>query len=327
MRKRYIPETRIRCPMGAFDGAKVAVSTCMGVRKGERVMILVDPSRESVGSALFEAALEAGAEPVVVKIPPQTHDNQELPVSLARLMREMDVVFAATERTISHTIARRAANREGARVASMPGITEEMLREGGMTADFREIHKEAKRLAKRFKSARTMRLASPAGTDLTLQIKGRQWFSEDTGICHRRGEFTNLPAGEVFVSPVEGTAEGVVVIDASFRGLVSEPIEIEITGGFAVKIKGATEAVRELNKGGKEARNVAKIGIGLNPKARIIGKELEDAKVLGAVVLGLGDSLRFGGKLKAPVYVEAVSTGVTLALDNQVVVKAGKLVV
>jgi len=299
----------------------------MGVRKGERVMVLVDPAKDSVGSALFEAALEAGADVVVVKIPAQTHDNQELPLPLARLMREMDVVFIATERSITHTIARRAASREGVRIASMPGITEEMLREGGMTADFREIHKEAKRLGKKFKSSRQMRLASAAGTDLLLDVKGRQWFSEDTGICHRKGEFTNLPAGEVFVSPVEGTAEGTIVIDASFKGLVSEPIEIEVSGGFAIKITGATDVVRELNKGGKEARNLAKIGIGLNPKARIIGKELEDAKVLGAISYGLGDSVRFGGKQKAPIYMEAIATGTTMALDNQVILKAGKLVV
>jgi leucyl aminopeptidase (aminopeptidase T) len=145
--------------MGTFDGAKVAINTCMGVRKGERVMVLVDPTKESVGSALFEASLDAGADAMVVMIPTQTHDNQELPLPLARLMREMDVVFVATERSITHTIARRAASREGVRVASMPGITEEMLREGGMTADFREIHKEAKRLGKRFKLAKQMRLA------------------------------------------------------------------------------------------------------------------------------------------------------------------------
>jgi leucyl aminopeptidase (aminopeptidase T) len=313
--------------MGTFDGAKVAINTCMGVRKGERVMVLVDPTKESVGSALFEASLDAGADAMVVMIPTQTHDNQELPLPLARLMREMDVVFVATERSITHTIARRAASREGVRVASMPGITEEMLREGGMTADFREIHKEAKRLGKRFKLAKQMRLASEAGTDLQLDVKGRQWFSEDTGICHRKGEFTNLPAGEVFVSPVEGTADGTIVIDASFRGLVSEPVEIEVHGGFAVKITGATDVVRELNKGGKEARNLAKIGIGLNPKARIIGKELEDAKVMGAISFGLGDSVRFGGRLKAPIYLEAVATGTTMALDNQVVLKAGKLVI
>jgi leucyl aminopeptidase (aminopeptidase T) len=313
--------------MGTFDGAKVAVNTCMGVRKGERVMVLIDPSRESVGSALFESALEAGADAIVVKTPAQTHDNQELSLPLSRLMKEMDVVFAATERTISHTIARRSANRSGARIASMPGITEDMLREGGMTADFRLIHREAKRLAKRFKSARQMRLVNGAGTDLTLEVRGRQWFSEDTGICHRRGEFTNLPAGEIFVSPVEGTAHGTIVIDASFKGVLTEPVTIEVREGHAVKITGAQDVVRDLNKGGKEARNVAKIGFGLNPRAKIIGKELEDSKVMGAVVLGLGDNLRFGGRRGAPVYLEAVATGITVALDNQVILKGGKFVV
>lgn len=313
--------------MAVFDGAKVAVSACMGVRKGEKVMVLVDPTKESVGSSLFEAALEVGADAVLVKIPPQTHDNQELPVPVARMMREMDVIFAPTERSISHTVARRTASRDGVRIATMPGITEEMLREGGMTADFKEIQKEAKRLSKRFKGSRRIRIVSEHGTNLSLDVRGRLWFSEDTGICHRRGEFTNLPAGEIFVSPVEGTAEGLLVVDGSFKGLVQEPVEMEITGGYAVKIRGATDVVRELNKGGKEGRNVAKLGIGLNPKAHIIGKELEDSKMLGAISIGFGDNFRFGGKVKCPIYIESVSTGVSLALDNQVVIKKGKILV
>jgi len=313
--------------MAAFDGAKVAVNTCMGVRKGEKVMVLIDPSKESVGAALFETAIEVGADAVLVKIPPQTHDNQELPVPVARMMREMDVVIAATERSVSHTVARRAATRDGARIATMPGITEEMLREGGMTADFREIHKEAKRLQKKFKGSSQVKVVSGNGTNLTLSVRGRYWFSDDTGICHRRGEFTNLPAGEIFVSPVEGSAEGVLFVDASFKGLVRDPVEVEVSGGYAVKIKGAMEVVRELNKAGKEGRNIAKLGIGLNPKAKIIGVELEDAKMLGAVSIGFGDNFRFGGKVKSTAYMECVITGANLAMDNQVVIKNGKLMV
>jgi leucyl aminopeptidase (aminopeptidase T) len=312
--------------MPAFDGAKVALGTCLGVRKGERVMVLIDPTKEAVGTALFEAAIEAGADVVLVKVPAMSHEGQEPPLPVARMMREMDVVIAATERSISHTIARRVASKEGARIVTMPGITEEMLREGGMTADFREIHKEAKRLQKRLKGSSQMKLVSDAGTDLSLSVKGRHWFAEDTGLCHRKGEFTNLPAGEIFVSPVEGTAEGTLVVDGSFRGMLAESVNIEVKEGFAVKIRGATEVVRELNKGGKEGRNLAKVGIGLNPKARIIGRELEDAKMLGAVSVGFGDSLRFGGRMRSPIYIESVMTKTTLALDNQVVVKSGKVV-
>ncbi|MEW5937003.1 MAG: aminopeptidase [Candidatus Thermoplasmatota archaeon] len=311
----------------SVDGAHVAVHTSLGLKKGERLMILVDEPRIGMGGRFLSAALDAKADAFMVTIPEVGRDGQEPPHPVARLMREMHAIIIATEGSMSHTLARKQATKAGARIITMPGITDEMLGEGGMTADFRKVHMEARRLFRIFKGSKVVMVKTDAGTNLTMSIKGRSWIAEDTGICHRRGDFTNLPAGELFVSPVAGSAEGEIVVDGSFRGLVKEGIVVRVESGYAVRIKGAREAVHELNKGGREGRLISKFGIGLNPKARVIGREIEDAKVLGCVSIGFGDNSRFGGQIRCPTYLECVIRSAAVALDNQVILRDGKLLV
>ncbi|MEE9223516.1 MAG: hypothetical protein V3U51_02080, partial [Thermoplasmata archaeon] len=52
-----------------------------------------------------------------------------------------------------------------------------------------------------------VRITSPKGTDLTMSIKDRDWFS-DTFFDWRTMKWINLPVGEVVVGPVENSMEG-----------------------------------------------------------------------------------------------------------------------
>jgi len=311
--------------MATVDGAKVTIETCLNVKKGEDVLVLTDDSRESIGQLLFQAALDVGAESFMVKIPDMKTDGQEPPVPIARMMKDMDVIVITTDKTISHTMARRRASRNGARIATMPGITEEMMKEGGMTADFKEIRRTILRVARKLRRSKTLRVLTDQGTDLTMDIRGRSWITEDNGICHRRGDFTNLPAGELFISPVEGSADGTIMVDGSLIDTLLNPIKIMVKDGFATRITGAHDVVKELNKGGREGRNIAKFGIGLNPNAKIIGRVLEDSKVQGTINIGLGDNSIFGGTVKCPVHLVAVIKNPTVTVDNVLVMKEGEL--
>src|SRR5206468_1172445 len=103
-----------------------------------------------------------------------------------------------------------------ARVISMPGIEEGMLRQGGLATDWAKIHEVVRRTARRLRGAREVHLTSAAGTDLSFSLEGRDWISEDTGLCTRKGTVTTLPAGELFIAVVEGSASGRLVVDAHF---------------------------------------------------------------------------------------------------------------
>ena len=311
--------------MTKVDGAKVAIETCLNVKKNERVLILTDTSKETLADALFQAALDANANVILAKIPELTKEGQEPLPPIARLMRDMDVILITTELSMTHTGARRKACKAGARVATMPGLTEEILNEGGMTADFKEILKNMRRVARKIRRAQILRVKTELGTDLTMSVRGRTWVADDTGICHKRGDFTNLPAGEMFISPVEGSADGVLMLDGSFKDPLLNPVKVNIKDGYATRIAGAHDVVKEMNKGGKLGRNVAKFGIGMNPEAKIIGKILEDTKVLGTVNIGFGDNSMFGGKVKCPTHLTGIIKNPTVVLDNVVIMKDGEL--
>jgi len=312
--------------MSLEDGAKTAVNICMGVKKGEKVLIITDTMKEKIGEALFQAAVNTRAEAMLIKMLPRTRHGEEPPKPIAELMKHVDVIIAPTEYSLTHTQARKAANRADVRIATMPGITEEMLSTGGMTADFREVEKTIKKVYKIIKDSKKAEIKTGLGTAITLGLENREWIADDTGICHKKGAFTNLPAGEIFIAPGEGTANGIVFIDGAFGGKIDKPVKIVVKDGFAVEI-GDDNIEKLLDKRGKYGRNVAELGIGMNPNARIIGNVLEDEKVLGTVHVAFGDNSTFGGKVSCGIHLDGIIKNPTLKIDDKTILDKGKLVV
>ncbi|HKZ48981.1 MAG TPA: hypothetical protein VJ397_09405 [Thermoplasmata archaeon] len=311
--------------MGLEEGARQIVRNCLNLQGHEKVLVVADTTRDAVGVALFEAASEAGGDPVLVMIKPRLRPHAEPPWHLGRMMEESDVILLATEKSMTHSRARRAANRAGARVVSLPGVTDEMLAEGALTADYLEIQQLMRKLERRVQGSRGLRVTSPAGTDLALEVRGRAWNTEDTGTCRRAGDMTTLPAGELFVVPVEARTEGRLVIDVSFHEPLGTPATVQVKDGVASKIQGAHGAVLEMNKGGKDGRILGKFGLGLNPKARASGPPMEAEKSLGTANFAFGDNTIYGGRISCGVRVSAVIREPSVEVDGQVLVERGRL--
>ena len=68
------------------------------------------------------------------------------------------------------------------------------------------------------------RITCRHGSDLRIGLEGRLGIV-DAGELGNRGAFGNLPCGEGFIAPVEGTAEGTLVVDGSIAdvGLLDTP--------------------------------------------------------------------------------------------------------
>ncbi len=313
--------------MGMEEGAHRVIGTCLAVKEGERVAVIADAGTRTVAEALFGAALGAKGEAILVLIPPPAQAGEEPPEPVEGLMADCNVVILATSQSMTHTAARRRANRAGARVASLPEVTEDMMSEGALTADYQEIQRTTRRLERMLRGARSVRLASPLGSDVTFDVTRRDWVTGDTGVCHRSGEFTTLPAGEIFVAPVEGSADGRLVFDATFHVRLDSPASVIVKEGHASKVTGAPEAVAAMNRGGKDGRNFGKFGMGLNPKARITGRLLEEEKVLGAVHIVFGDNAAFGGAIRCGVRVDAILTQATVEVDGKTILERGALTV
>jgi leucyl aminopeptidase (aminopeptidase T) len=225
-----------------------------------------------------------------------------------------------TSQSLSHTKARHEANKNGARTASMPLVTEDMLMRT-LAIDYIKVKEVCDKYAEILSKGSRVKITSPAGTDLSFSIENREGQS-DGGIFHEKGIFGNLPAGEAFIAPVEGTAEGKLVIDGSMAavGLVDEPIIINVKNGSAVEISGG-ESAEKLNKimdkYGEKARNIAELGIGLNPAAELTGFILEDEKIAGSCHIALGDNSTFGGTVSVDSHLDGVILNPTLFVDGK----------
>lgn len=308
------------------EGARLVLTTSAGLRPGEKVLVVVDETTRTVGGAFLAAAKSLGADPVLIEIRPRTADGEEPPEPAGTAMAASDLVLLATGRSLTHTHARRSATRSGARVISMPGITEDLLREGGLAADWGKIHEAVRRTARRLRGARDVHLTSAAGTDLTFSVAGRDWVSEDTGLCIRKGTFTTLPAGELFIAAVEGTAEGRLVVDAYFEEPLRGPATARIAEGHATRIVGAPTAIEAMNRGGKDGRALSRFGFGLNPQARVTGPHLEAEKAIGSAHIGFGDNLVIGGKIHCGVRVECILSEVRVEINGMTVIEKGRVV-
>jgi aminopeptidase len=281
--------------------------TYLGLRQTETVLIVTDTLRLRIAKSLYDTAREMDCDAIMMTMPPRSRHGEEPPRAVAEAMRSVDVVIAPTTMSLTHTRARKQANDAGVRTASMPGVTEQMMVEGGLTANPREVMEHTRRLAETFKGASEIRLVSELGTDISFEVDTSKW-NLDVGCCRQKGCSTNLPAGEVYTAPEN--CKGTVVIDGSMAGLelLKNPLKIRVEEGLAVDVQGdrAKELLKIINPLGDVARNIAELGIGTNPRARMIGVVLEDEKVRGTAHIALGDNSTIGGTVVAGVHLDAI---------------------
>ncbi|MDP6235716.1 MAG: aminopeptidase [Candidatus Poseidoniaceae archaeon] len=320
------------------NSAQTVIKTCMDLRRGENVLIVCDPTTGEIGQALHEAANERSDRVLLIVMPKARHHGEEPPSPVANLMRQQQVVIAPTRYSLTHTRAIRQALRDGARVATMPGMTNEMFSRGGMSADFSEIKQKISDLAPYFRRRRIIRVKSELGTDVTFETNWREWKLDDNGICNRPKMLTNLPAGKAFIMPREKTMNGTVVIDGSWdANLVDEPITLEIEEGMVMDVKGGTIAAtirQEFGEAAKRLRSkdrenvwtVAEFGFGMNPQARLSGNVLEDEKRLGTCYFSVGDNTALGGTSAVGIHIPGVLKNADVWLDDTQIIANGNFI-
>lgn len=217
-------------------------------------------------------------------------------------IKTFDAIIALSNFSTSHTRFRDFLTRlKKVRYASMPLFDLEMF-SGAMTADWDNVKRRTDRLLKMFEGADTVVITSHNGTSLSFSIKGRELLGDD-GILTEPGKFGNLPAGEAFMAPLEGTAEGTLILEWAPDGRLTAPIELDVKKGRVVKVSGLDALATNLRLKMEEnplIGNIAELGIGTNDKATRPDNILETEKILGTVHVALGDNSSFGGKVSVP---------------------------
>lgn len=307
-----------------LPNARKVVQTLGSATTSTEILILHDPFTAANAEALAVAASEVGASFSLLQVMPGGHHGSELSEVAAVAMKACDLVIAPMRSNVAHTQARRDAQAEGVHVICLPEAHgDDFFLAAGWSADFEALRPRIDALAAALDKAQTARVTSRAGTDITMSLKGRRGRS-----LNGYANSVDISAGyclEASIAPVEGTAEGVIVVDASIPGLGligPEPVVIRFEKGLAVSIEGGPEATafRELLASFNDPNvyNLGELGVGMNPMCRLDGTMLSDESVWGAFQLALGTSAP-GGECRAAAHYDTVITDARLELDGDVV--------
>jgi aminopeptidase len=310
-----------------LSASLVAVRDCMGTKEGERVLVITDEPMRTLGYALWQAAREVTSEALLIEMLPRKTNGEEPPKEIAELMKMMDVVLCPTTKSLTHTDSRRAASELGVRIATLPGVTEEIMVRC-MNADYKAIAAKTYQLCSLLEQTSVIKVKAPAGTDITLPIKGRKAHAS-SGLFLEKGQSGNLPTGEAYLAPLEGNSNGIVVVDGSMAGIgmLKDPIIIIVKNGYAEEITGGEDAQKLkdlLQPHGKDACNVAEFGIGTNDKAILSGKIIEDEKVMGTIHIAFGDNKSMGGNVRVASHLDSLIKTPTVWFDEKIIMKDGK---
>jgi leucyl aminopeptidase (aminopeptidase T) len=306
-----------------------AVSTviqkCLEVKAGEDVLVIVDGETRAIGEALREEASDAGADAVLAVMDPRANDGTEPARAIAAAWLGCDVFIAPTSRSLSHTTARKAATDAGARGATMPGVTEDMLARV-MAVDFDQMAARSRAVAAVLDAGAIARVTCPLGTQLTLDLTTRAGISDD-GDLTAAGAFGNLPCGEGFIAPIGGEGQ-IVASSLAPLGLSDEPATLTVAGGRIVAASGGLgpDYLKRLQAHGELGVNLAELGVGTNDRAMLTGNILEDEKLLGSVHIAFGASAGIGGTVSVPIHLDVVILDASLEVDGRPILEAGRYV-
>jgi len=231
----------------------------------------------------------------------------------------VDCIIALSNYSTSHTIFRNLLTGGcGVRYASMP-LFEPKMFEGSMNVDWKALQKRTSLISKEVSEAEYIEISTPNGTHLRLSKRARKVF-QDSGNLRKKGSFGNLPAGEVFLAPTEGSSEGRLVLEWAPTRQLNSPITLIVKGGSVVDILGNepyADFLKEKLSERAENSNIAELGIGTNDMAKRPDNILESEKILGTIHIALGDNSSFGGRVKTPFHQDFVFFRPTLVLIDR----------
>jgi len=292
----------------------------LNVQSSETLLILTDIQKQDIAKIFYEAGLTITANTMFLVMPLLEKSGQEPIYAVSSLMGNADVTLCMTTHSLTHTAARKNACEKGGRVATMPGVTLEMLEQGALHADAHEIEVMVEKYVQLLDKATGIRIVKD-GHELTFSVENRLGI-RSTGVIRQPGEYGNIPSGESYIAPVETSANGEIVVDGSIAniGVLQEPLLLKISNGRLVEAIGpdGPRLLELLGEG--NGRIIAEFGIGANKSAVLCGNVLEDEKVYGTIHIAFGSNVPFGGANAADVHIDCVVKSPIVYFDGQQVI-------
>ena len=297
-----------------------------GLRPGERVLVVVDEPLAEEGLELAAAVRDAGGEPRL-ELWVGERPLAEPPPAVAEAARQADIYFfLAKEPRPDEAGARinlgEIGRAHGGRAIFLGFVDRELLT-GELSQPAPDLSAAAQKLLDDVRGSDSIRIRGLAGTDLTLRVTGRGWLTDALPL--EPGALANYPGGEIFTSPLEDSAEGLLVADLTVPytvdGLVDEPVTLRFRGGSAELIEGgrAAELLQRLvDEAGPSGRVIAELGIGLNPTVIPRGHVMLDEKAARTAHVAIGSNVgSYGGVNESTIHVDCVFSEPELEVDGR----------
>ena len=329
---------------GALDpdllpGARNAIGTCLSIVPGERVALIADDASAEVAASLEYALGEQDARADCLRI--ESVSPRPMPAAPPEVLDALGVADAGilcVQPQEGELPARMAivsaVERRCIRYAHMVGVTPRIMREG-LRADYRLVDRLSQQLCERMRTAETLTVRTPGGTDFTASFEPAHAWVKTSGLINPR-YWSNLPAGEVFTTPrsvdgrfvCDGTAGD--YFNAKYGSLEATPLVLEIRGARLVD---AQCERRDLQRDfwdychtGANSDRVGELAFGTNYGLReMIGVLLQDEKVPG-VHLAFGDP--YGSQTHATwtakTHVDVLTRGCDVWIDDEQVIAGGQ---
>ena len=311
-----------------LDSARKIFREALGVKKNETILLIYDKPTENVGKAFIHAAnmLDLSLTPRMIEV--TAGDGADPDLETIAMMQKHNIVIGATSRSLTHCAAMTAARKNfGVRGCTLPGITDDIFMRS-MQVSPKQLAADAARWKDRLAKVRKIRIVTEKGTDISFGI-GKFPILTDDADFRSQGIVGNIPAGEVFMVPNDGTAKGRLVIDASIASMPwkkGDPdCTVELRGGKAVGFssKRGKKLEKILSAAGPGGLIAAEFGIGINPFLQISGNLLEDEKVKGTIHIAFGNSASMGGNNQVPVHIDCMIRQPDVFADGVQVMEKG----
>lgn len=278
------------------------VREIFGVKPGETVVLTADyGSNENVLRAVSDSVREADAQVMVITVPTPRSVGKaadpDLPIEpLTAALCACDVWIEFNHQWLLYSTPFERASSENKKLRYMclVDFDEDLMIRTIGHVETPKLQVFMRKVAELTRSAKTMRVTTPAGCDVSFEIDPVHYVACDCGDATFPA--VHMLTGQINVVPRFGSIQGTIVFDGSvtppFGHAPATPIRLTVKDGVIQKVEGGEEAaiydkyLRDFDDPGM--LKMAHIAYGFNPGAKLTGNIVEDERVWGSTEWGIG---------------------------------------
>ena len=327
---------------------KKILTGCLNAKK-EEVLIIGDEGYENrriaalMATSYYMAARDLGLNTNLIMQNPKTKGEtaDEKVINALDNLKEGSIILLSLSNKLgsirdigkSYRKFVKSRNHRFASTPSLGRITNDKfsILSNAVNINYKALQEKSEKIKQILDEGKELHVTAPAGTDLYMNIKGKDAISND-GNYREPATGGNIPSGEVYIPPYgKKGVFGKIVIDASisYRGgsaIVKKPVTLTVEKGKVIEIKGGEEAellkmtldwAEERAKHPWGVRRIGEFGIGLNSRARIVGATIVDEKVLGTAHFATGSNYWFGGTIYAIIHLDQIFKRPSVYVDGE----------